>query len=511
MKKWLFPIVFFALSHGLMGQQWSIQLEEERTGWLYDLIHVDEGEHIVGIGRHNTAVSNCYDGLVIKADKEGNILSRVIHLPSKTLEYYSAVQLPNGNYMAFGVCDDSLCDHNFQKYIRIDVFDEQLDTVLSRTYCVDDEIFDNFSYPHEGQIMKSIVTHSGTVILATRLSYYDETWNFYAPALRIYELDETGMILRMHDTPLLQIGSINEITYIPDTDNLMILLDGGVFGYNSGVVGWYTIDTELNIIDQQMMVHLNGVDDIEDIACEGYWIDGQYLIVDGEQYEGSHFTYHTLFKMDASMNITATLPLPPYDSFTWLPYGTNTAYANDSTIFAVSYCRETMSSDIVCQTNIMLVDKNLNLLGRKVLKEDNVLKFVRPPATFNDDGCLIMVYSRNGSQYPGEPFARYELMKFRREDIEITWDVVNETAAKPTNVAYPNPAANSINIPINETLSNDARIQLIDAKGAKCLDSEVGNTGYPIKLDVHNFDIGLYVYKVMSGKREITSGKFIKE
>ena len=102
-------------------------------------------------------------------------------------------------------------------------------------------------------------------------------------------------------------------------------------------------------------------------------------------------------------------------------------------------------------------------------------------------------------------------MKFRREDIEITWDVVNEVEAKPMGVAYPNPTTSSINIPIDETLSNDARIQIFDAKGAKCLDSEVGNTGNLITLDVHNLDAGLYVYKVVSGKREVASGKFIKE
>lgn len=510
MKKWLYTVLLSFFSYCLMGQEWSVRLDEESEGWLFDLIHVDEGEQALGIGFHTNRSSNCKDGVIYKADKEGNILSRVVHLPSKTLEYFSAVQLPNGNFMVFGVCDDSLCDLHFQKYIRIDVFDEQLDTVLSRTYCVDDELFDNFSYPHLGQIMKSIVSPSGTVILATRLSYYNETWNFYASALRLYELDETGLILKMNDTPRLQIGSINEITYIPNTENLMILLDGGVFGYNSGVVGWYIVDPELNVIDRQMMTYLNDAE-LDDVACEGYWIDGQYLIVDGEQYEGSSFTYHTLFKMDTSMNVTATLPLPPYDSCTWVPLGTNTAYANDSTIFAVSYCRETMSSDVVCQTNIMLVDKDLNLLGRKVLKEDNVLKYVSPPAAFNDGGCLVMVYSYNGSQYPGEPFACYELMKFRREDIEITWDVVNETGAKPMSIAYPNPTTSTINIPIDETLSNEARIQIFDAKGMKCLDSEVGNIGNLITLDVHNLDAGLYVYKVVSGKRELVSGKFVKE
>lgn len=510
MNKWLLSLFLFVISHCSMGQEWSVRLDEEREGWLFDLIQIDEGENVVGIGRHNTAVSNCYDGLVIKANKDGNIVSQVIHLPGKTLEYFSAVQLPNGNIMALGVCDDSLCDYHYQKYIRIDVFDEQLDTISSRTHCVDDELFDNIAYPNGGHIMKSTLSKSGNVLMATRQSHFNETWGFYNYALRLYEIDEMGDILRVSTTPLFQIGSIKEITYIPDTDNLMILLDGGVFGYNSGVVGWYIVDADFNVIDRQMMTYLNG-EELDDIACEGYWIDGQYLIVDGEQYEGSSFTYHTLYKIDASMNVTATLPLPPYDSCTWVPLGTNTAYANDSTIFAVSYCRETMFSNIVCQTNVLLVDKNLNLLGRKVLKEENVLKYVSPPASFNDGGCLVMVYSYNGSQYPGEPFVCNELMKFRREDIEITWDIVNETEAKPTSVAYPNPTANSINIPVNETLSNDARIQIFDAKGMKCLDSEVGNMGNLITLDIHNLDAGLYVYKIVAGNRELASGKFVKE
>ena len=79
------------------------------------------------------------------------------------------------------------------------------------------------------------------------------------------------------------------------------------------------------------------------------------------------------------------------------------------------------------------------------------------------------------------------------------------------SVAYPNPTTSSINIPINETISYNARIQIFDAKGMKCLDSEVGNTGDLITLDIHNLDAGLYVYKVVSESREVASGKFIKE
>ena len=515
MKKWLYFILFFAFANGMMGQQWTVGLDEDRAGWMRDLIPVDGGEYILCIGSHTTDTSPCCDGMVIKVDKEGFFTSRVIHLPGMTLEYFSAVQLPNGNYMAFGVCNDSLGDYNSQKYLRIDVFDTQLDDVASQTYSVDDETFDFFTHPEGGHIMKSIVTKTGTALLATRLSYYLESWGFYDGALRLYEFDETGNILRIDANPLTGIGSIKELTYIPDTDHVMIILDGGVFGYNSGVVGLYVIDTELNIIDRQMLIHLNApapvTDDIDDVACEGYWIDGQYLIIDGERYEGSSFTYHTLYKVDVSMNVHASVQLPPYDSCTWVPLGTNTAYVNDSTIFAVSYCRKKMFSMDAYQTNILLVDKDLNLLGRKTIREDDVKKFVSPPAAFNDGGCLVLVYSKSSNNYPGEAFSFQELMKFRREDIEITWDMVHEAATDKAVSLYPNPTDGIVNILVDECLSGDARLQMFDAEGAKCLDSAIGDSGTLITLDLHNLDAGLYVYKVMSGERTVASGKFVKQ
>jgi len=101
-------------------------------------------------------------------------------------------------------------------------------------------------------------------------------------------------------------------------------------------------------------------------------------------------------------------------------------------------------------------------------------------------------------------------MKFRREDIEITWDVIQENKLSPSSI-YPNPATNIINIPIDETLSDYARIQIFDAKGMKCLDSEVGDSGNLIKLDIRNLDAGLYVYKLTSNSQMLSSGKFIKE
>ena len=511
MKRLAIIVLFLMSSLWLSAQEWIIPVDGEAFFKFWDVIPVDEGESVLGIGCIRTE-----DGYIAKISKDGNVTFNEIHLPGMMLEYFTAVQLDNGNFMAFGVCDDSLCDYHIQKYLRVDVFNDLLEIVSSRTYCVDDDVFDCFYEPRWGYSMRSIVSKTGKAVLVARLAYYVENnyGGYYNGALRFYEFDGSGDMIRYVDQVSLtyaSAGGIKEITYAPNSDNYMVFMQGGEFPPHSGCIGVYVADADYRIVARQHMLHFGENETVTDNNCEGKWIDGNRLIVDIERYIGTSFKYHTLFVTDSALNIYAKLRLPPYDSCTWVPYGTNTAYINDSTIFAMSYCSERMFSEDVQQVNVTLVDKHLNLLGRKVIKRDDVFCFVSPPAAFNDGGCMVLISSRNGSNYPGTPFNKYELMKFRREDIEITWDVINETVAIPTLSAYPNPAASSLNIPIDVTMSNNTRIQIFDAKGAKCLDSEVGDIGNLITLDIHNLDSGLYIYKVVSENHELASGKFVKK
>ena len=103
------------------------------------------------------------------------------------------------------------------------------------------------------------------------------------------------------------------------------------------------------------------------------------------------------------------------------------------------------------------------------------------------------------------------LMKFRREDIEITWDVVEENSATPPLSPYPNPTTGIINIPLPEAVADNARILLFDAVGVKCLDSVVGQEGNLIRLDTGNLASGLYLYRIVAGSRMVAEGKFVKD
>ena len=507
MKK--LAILFFLMMQycGLFAQEWDIPIAGEDSFKFWDVITVDEGESVLGIGCIRTE-----DGYIAKATKEGDYIFHETHLPGMMLQYYTAVELDNGNYMVFGVCDDSLCDYHKQKYLRVDVYTNQLESLSSGLYEVDDDVFDYFYYPWSGDHLRSIVSKQGTVILATSLSYYTET-TVGTSALRFYEFDESGNIIRFVDQNPITFASsgyIKELTYAPNSDNIMVFMHGGEFPPHSGCSGIYVANADLQIVARQHMLNFGEIGTLSTIACEGRWIDDQKIIVDVEKYIGSSFHYHSLFVTDSALNIHAELRLPPYDSCTWVPKGTNTAYINDSTIFAFSYSSERVFSDDVLQVNVTLVDKHLNLLGRKVLKRDDVMCLASPPAVFNDGGCAVLITSYNGENYQGPDFYEYNLMKFRREDIQITWDVIEERGANKAFV-YPNPTNGIINIPLDEIFNVETRIQIFDIKGAKCLDCITGKSGNLITLDTQNLDSGLYIYKVVSGSTSLAEGKFVKE
>ena len=512
MKKAIISFYLIIACLVLTAQEWTIPIITDKTWGFNDVVTIDERDFVLGIGCNSDE-----NGFVAKISKDGEYIDKTVHLPGMVLRYHSAVQLDNGNYMVFGICEDSLCNPDFQRYIRVDIFNSDLVSVASKMYCVDDETFDCFAYPQNGLLLKPILSPTGNIILASAPSYYVEQYGYYQRALQFYELDQNGEIINAKSAPTLSVSSISKIAYEHLSDNVLIAINGGSFPSCSGCPGIYAINNALDIIEKQHLIHIQGgnganVDNIIEISTDGKWIDDNFMLFSMKRsLHNRSFTYVSLYKLDSALNVYANLRLPPYDSCTWMPNGTSTTYINGSTIFAFTYSAESMLSFDTHQVNVFLVDENLNLLGRKTIKKDGVFSYVGPPSILNDDACIIPLYTSNGTSYPGEPFFQGYMVKFRREDIEITWDVVNETGVKPMGVAYPSPTTSFINIPINETLSNDARIQIFDTKGMKCLDSEVGNTGNLITLDAHNLDAGLYVYKVVSGKREVTSGKFVKE
>ena len=503
-------MVLMTLCQALFSQEWTVQIETGNTWALNDVISVDNGESVLCLG-----CSANKHGLLVKVDRDGEHIDRIVHPPGMILNYFSAVQLDNGNYMVFGICDDSLCDPHYQRYIRVDVFDNGLEPIGSRTFSVEDEAFDCF-YVIDGKLLNSILSPSGTVILAAAPAYYTEQ-EIYRRALQLYELNEEGDTLVKKSLPTYYASSVEEITYEPHSDNLLMAVEGGNFLSSTGVPGIYVVDMSLEVISRKHLNKVQGgygyeVDPIEKISTDGNWIDGDRLILHANKIQLNRrtFYYSSLYVIDSALNVYGELRLPPYDSTAWIPQGTSTAYIDDSTIFAITYCAERMYTGIY-QANVILVDKHLNLLGRKAFRDDEFLFRPGQPAAFNDGGCLVPMLTRRGMYEPGDPEFQGMLMKFRREDIEITWDVVQESGTREQLLPYPNPTGGNINMPLPEAVADNARILLFDAGGVKCLDSAVGQEGNLIRLDTGNLASGLYLYRIVAGSRTVAEGKFVKD
>ena len=511
MKRFLQLSLLFVLSQPMFAQEWTVQIETGNTWALNDVISVDDGESALCMG----CTSNKH-GLLVKVDKDGEHIDRLVHPQGMILNYFSAVELNDGNYMVFGVCDDSLCDPHYQRYIRVDVFDSELEPINSRTFSVEDEAFDCF-YVISGMLLNSILSPSGTVILAAAPAYYTEQ-EYYQRALQLYELDEELNILVMKSLPTYYASSIEEITYEPHSDNLLMAVEGGNFLSSTGAPGIYVVDMSLEVISRKHLNKVQGgygyeVDPIYEISTDGNWIDDDRLILHANKVQLNRrttFYYSSLYVIDSALNVYGELRLPPYDSTAWMPRGTSTAYIDDTTIFAITYCAEWLYSDIY-QANVILVDKHLNLLGRKAFRDDEFLFRPGQPAAFNDGGCLVPMLKRRGTNEPGDPEFQGMLMKFRREDIEITWDVVQEVDTSGPLLPYPNPTNGILNIPMGYTGGHAARLQIFDMKGVKCFDCAITKQGNLITVDTQNLEAGLYVYKLLDGDRELANGKFVKE
>jgi len=517
MKRILLFVALWMAGLNLMSQEWEIFVEELSDGYFESMVTVDNGECVMVTGTTHVSPFNPpdgQDGLVVKIAKDGSYISRTVHVPAMILTYHCAEQLPNGNYMVFGVCNDSLMDPVFQRYLKVDVFDAELQTVSSKTYDVNDDVFECFVRPYTGQIMRSMVSKSGTVILATTLAYPETTpyGMSYPPAFRFYEFDEEGNIIRfVDDAPnLVSSGDIKEITYAPHSDNLMVILKGGSYPEgHTGCSGLFVFDTAFHVVTRQHMLGLAspfGI--VRDNASDGRWIDGDFLILDIEKRLNGGNPYRSLFKVDSALHVYASLDLPPLDdSCTQAPSATTTAYINDSTIFEFSYSRISMASSSVQQANVNLVDKNLNLLGRKVIRQDDRYNQFSTPAAFNDGGCLVRFTTRNTDNTERQQL----FMKFRREDIEITWDVVKEDKRETTAQVYPNPATQMVNISIGDLMCEGGRLQVFDTKGAKWLDSVITKQGNLITINVEKLEKGIYVYKIITENMDIINGKFVKK
>lgn len=95
---------------------------------------------------------------------------------------------------------------------------------------------------------------------------------------------------------------------------------------------------------------------------------------------------------------------------------------------------------------------------------------------------------------------------FTPKTTSATW---NETIDENT-VAFPNPATNYINIPINEKTKKAIELSLMNVSGQILLKKQILPNKHIVKIDLHQFEKGIYFYQIKSDQN-IFSNQFIKK
>lgn len=517
MAKWIAAsLAVMCFCQSAKAQQWVVSPEAPYSGiYMKHLTPVDGGTSVLCAGTtydpedyHNT------DGFVMKIGRDSSYIVQTTHVPGMRLEYQCATQLVNGNYIVFGVCDDSLSDPNIDHYLRADVFDNSLNPVSSRQYRVNDTLFGYFDLRGSCD-MKSILTDDGTVTLVTSQYRLVNVWNY--GHLCFYEFDSNGDTLRTKAPTANQPQAIgvHRITREPHSGNLQVFIQAGYFGGNIGLSGYKTVSPDFEIVKSQCLYYLAGPDyNVRSVRSEGRWDEEDHIIVSAEMTlfnnDRTSFYYETLYKIDTLANILRELPLPPLDSCMSAPDDWNTAYANDSTVFVLYNCGSSLNTNET-QVNVALVDNDLNLLGRKVLRPEVAGYRSGPPVVFDDGGCVFPLYNWDYNYGNQKGIKRTSFMKMAREDIEITWNVIPNDGPETPTGAYPNPVHGRLNIPVKSIEPCATRLRILTVKGTLCVDAVVESGGGLISVDVCNLDPGLYVYQVVTSGKVNASGKFVKE
>ena len=500
----------------LRAQRWVAEVQTDPKIYYQQFVPMDGGDAMLAVGS-SIHVPDAFPnvdviGGMLKVRSDGTWIYREVSRPGKRLFLCTTTSLDDGNCMVFGFLNqtgNSLEGTNFRD-LHVMVVDSLLQILAEREYHIAPETFSLPSYWYINNSMRCVKASDGNVILAMGLVYEQPTKSHNC-LFRFYEFTPSGDTVASRTQPeyidgVLQSGYyVNSIFPKEDSDGFVFLGRGAFLPKSNYAFGVWNLDRDMNITNKRALYF--GTPFFfspNDMGSDGHWYGGGRFMAYLEKYTSYEEPRSEgwIFMLDTLAGRHGSVMLPPTDSLSIArySYGCNTAYVDDTTVFAVSY---TSSQGVERQVNVTLVDNSLNVLGRKVLVDEGWTLQPQTPVALNDGGVVVPISkSRNGESL-------LELHCLTRGDIQITWDAVD--ALEIPEAAYPNPASSRISIPVPGLLSGNARLRITDMRGGVCADMPVRTAGSLLAVDIANFAPGSYTYQVTAGDRTLASGRFVKE
>jgi len=483
MRKFLI-LALCLLSVKLQAQQWIIDYPAEDEALLFGGCCNGDGNYVFGL--------DGTDAYAMYIDANGDCITRKFSYDYKS-ELCSAVSLDNGNAFVVGIKGGTLNDYVYDS-LWILVMNPDLDIVEEHSYPVvapyktwTNDIYIDFN-------------NAGDVIVLADVSEKD----FPLITIGVYvvlKCDVDGNVLASQYFPDGHgPGGARPtcIIRVPGSDMMMLL--GKAF-YVNGVHSIAYIDGDLNLVATYRIPGMESVWNYSD--C---WKDNEHFLMSSQTYHyGINDSYYAaVFEVDTKGHYVDTLVYDRADTADYTAQFGSMAYFNDETIYVTTYWENGPNeepNDVV----VLMMDKNLNLLGVKKLVYDNVK--IRPLhcQVTADGGCLV--YGRSKKSLGMYMMLVYKLMP---SDFIMPWSLTEMPEVSQTAEAYPNPVSDCLNIELKCNDNQDVRVSISDIRGRKYFERRLHNCEGVLTIDVSKLDNGVYVYEVEKDGVNSMKGKFVK-
>jgi len=459
---------------------------------------LDNSGCVVMTGSIGDFLERNYDGIVFKVFPDGEYIYRRLVRQDTSCQFGSIILLDNGNYMIFGryAVGDTL---EIKDRMLVLILNPDLETVMEKTYRLNNDF-----YVLYGMGNNTLVDADRNIVYAnerlTPRGGNDYNTDYYF--MRFNQQGDTLLTRGYESWPNVTIGSLR---MVPDTDTLMVIGRG----YNhSGYQELLFLDHEFNIIES---FDISQDGNLSGQQYSDVWLnETEFLMTRNGIIDSRKREYHaTVSRLNTSGVLLQELLLDRPDTTEYIAWYKSMSYRNDSTIYiGVNQSYNTIWEAIPMKSVVYIIDKDMNLLGRKDLGGDTSYEIISMVAT-EDDGCMLF-----GTRYMNNsaPDRDIYIWKILREDFEIITSVEDYPLDKIAAKVWPNPADDLLHISLEGfEAGQDFRLRIYNTAGQKYLDKALAANGNTVQCQIGVLPTGTYVYEIISKERQVGNGKFIKK
>jgi hypothetical protein len=404
--------------------------------------------------------------------------------------------LDNGNYFVTGAFSAG-GDFNSMDRFWVMIFDQNLEVVTEKSYGIKEP------YLTYGVLNLSLINQDGDVaIVGTNERIIN---NPLRPDFIMFKFNQQGDSLFSQQYESFPSSTPNSFNIKPGTDSLLMIGRGVI---NTGQESLNFMDKDMNILEA---IDLSGVGDHMRYS-NGTWINAREFLMVADQVEdtdkGREY-FFSVFRANTLGQNLQELKLDRPDTLEYHSPCRNLVVATDSLIYVGGSQSYNAFTSRPNRSVIYLIDRDLNLLGRKNFGGDGNDFLMGIEAT-PDNGCFAYAerYNVDSSSFECDIY----MLKFMREDFEIITQLTDQSAAAFDSKVWPNPANDVLHISIEglET-GSDFRLRIYNIAGQKYFDKAFKATAAAVQCHIEVLPAGTYLYELQTAAGQVGGGKFIKK